>query len=111
MLSGIAHARYDVAMGHDDIQKAIVEALRTFSYVKRIILFGSRARGDYRPKSDFDIAVDCPNASTEEWVDLVESLDRIPTLLSIQLVRYNSSSSELQKRIQQEGVVLYEQKD
>lgn len=98
-------------MADDDIQKAIVDVLKSFSCVKRIILFGSRARGDNRPRSDFDIAVDCPDASIEEWVDLVESLPRVPTLLSIQLVRYNDASFELQDRIQQEGIVLYEQKN
>lgn len=67
-----------------------------------------RARGDHRPRSDFDIAVDYPDASIEEWVDLVESMTGLPTLLSIQLVRYNDASSELQERIQQEGIILYQ---
>ncbi len=95
-----------------DILQAAVEALRSFTVVRKIILFGSRARGDHKPKSDFDIAIDCPEAGPKEWINMVQAVQAIPTLLSIQMIRYDSSSFELQARIQEEGVLLYErQKD
>lgn len=52
-------------MNSADICKSIVETLKRFAFVKKIVLFGSRARGDHQPKSDFDIAVDCPRASLD----------------------------------------------
>ena len=35
------------------------EAARLGIAVEKVILFGSRARGDYRPDSDWDILVVC----------------------------------------------------
>lgn len=91
-----------------DVQKAIVDVLRVFPFVKKVILFGSRARKDHRPRSDYDVAVDCPDARNEDWVDLVLAIEKIPTLLSIQLVCFNKVSTQLQERICKEGVTLYE---
>ena len=36
---------------------AAVERLRSVAPVERVILFGSRARGDHRPGSDWDLCV------------------------------------------------------
>ncbi len=41
----------------DDRIKEFVEEIRKFENVKTVILFGSRARGDARPNSDYDIAI------------------------------------------------------
>ena len=93
-----------------NVQEHLVCRLSPFPFVKKIILFGSRARGDHQTKSDFDIAIDCPEANFDDWIDLLQTTEKIPTLLSIQIIRYNTSSKELQDRIKEEGVILYEQK-
>ena len=89
------------------IQEAIVAALKPLSFVKKIILFGSRARGDHQTKSDYDIAVDCPNARWDEWIEVVEAIEKIPTLYAIQVVRLDTSCEQLQQEIAKEGVTLY----
>lgn len=40
-----------------DMLHAIVERILRIEHPERIILFGSRARGDARPRSDYDILV------------------------------------------------------
>lgn len=37
--------------------------------IERVVLYGSRARGDHRPDSDYDIAVFL-NDLTDRWVEL-----------------------------------------
>jgi predicted nucleotidyltransferase len=45
----------------------MVEQIRRSRSVERIILFGSRARGDHHERSDIDLGIACPGASPEEW--------------------------------------------
>ncbi len=72
--------------------------------MEEVILFGSRARGDFSEKSDIDLAVrgDCVR-SYEEELD-----ERCPTLLCFDFVNLaNNPSEALTTRIQEEGVTLY----
>lgn len=74
--------------------------------VNQVILFGSRARGDYNRTSDIDLAVsggDVVRFSLE-----VEEV--ISTLLSFDVVNLNGTvQEELLKSIGKEGKVLYEE--
>ncbi|PFM75222.1 DNA polymerase III subunit beta [Bacillus sp. AFS077874] len=36
---------------------AIIQAASSFDAIDRVILFGSRAKGNYRPTSDIDLAI------------------------------------------------------
>jgi predicted nucleotidyltransferase len=76
--------------------------------VERVILFGSRARGDASPRADIDIAVDCPAADPRRWSDIEEAAENAPTLLQIDLVRLDRAPAELAAVIRAEGKVLYE---
>ena len=68
-------------------------------------LFGSRARGDYREKSDIDLAVyDGDFARFALDVD-----DETHTLLPYDIVDMNRHvDNELKESIEREGIVLYE---
>ena len=71
--------------------------------VKRVELFGSRARGDYKRASDIDLAVrggDIPRFR----LDIETS-----TLLKFDIVDLDSQmQDELRESIRREGKVLYE---
>lgn len=73
--------------------------------IKKIILFGSRARGDFYERSDIDIAVSGGNTA-EFKLDVDEN---IHTLLMFDVVDLDGHiSEELQKEINRDGVVIYE---
>jgi predicted nucleotidyltransferase len=76
--------------------------------VRRVILFGSRARGEAQPRSDVDLAVEAPGVSAREWLRLADMAEDADTLLSIDLVRLDEAPSELRERILAEGRALYE---
>src|SRR5436190_21377494 len=79
--------------------------------IVRAILFGSRARGDADERSDVDLAIQAPNASQREWLDITFKLEESDTLLHIDVVRWEEASAGLKKRISVEGKVLYEKKE
>ncbi|MBF0194625.1 MAG: nucleotidyltransferase domain-containing protein [Magnetococcales bacterium] len=82
--------------------------LATLPYVEKVILYGSRARGDHEERSDIDLAVLCPNATKKQWTEIWFYIDEAPTLYSIDIVRLDEVNRELQENVKNEGVVLYE---
>ena len=78
--------------------------------VDSVILYGSRARGTHRERSDIDLAVVCPDASSRDWLDMTDIIDEAPTLLKIDLVLYDEMQDEFRNEIDREGIVLYERK-
>jgi|GEM_PF-2857493 len=69
----------------------------------RVLLFGSRARGDFRPDSDIDLAVEHQGTSVQ-WADFVNSqLETAPTLLSIDLLDLAAASGDLRAKVYAEG--------
>ena len=86
----------------------LVARLSAEPSVRRVILFGSRARGDARPRADVDLAVEAPGASARDWLRLAEMAEAAETLLSIDLVRVEEAPDELRQRIGNEGRTLYE---
>ncbi|MHB8763309.1 MAG: type VII toxin-antitoxin system MntA family adenylyltransferase antitoxin [Deferrisomatales bacterium] len=75
--------------------------------VERVILFGSRARGDADARSDIDLAIDAPRATRRQWLDLSFDLDEIDSLVPVQTVRLGEVSAPLRERILSEGEVWY----
>lgn len=87
----------------NDLEKA-----HLLAKVRRIILFGSRARGDADVRSDIDLAFDCPAITQADWLAIVDTLEECATLLKIDAVNYNEASEDLRHNINIEGVVIYE---
>ena len=74
-------------------------------HIKTVILFGSRARGDFRRTSDIDIAVQGGNVCRFR-LDVEEETH---TLLTFDVIDLSSDlSPELREAISKEGVLLYE---
>ncbi len=85
----------------------IVERVRAAARPERIILFGSRARGDAEPRSDIDLAIAAATMTRAEWLSVLEALETVDTLLPIQAVRLEEAPAGLLARIDREGVLLY----
>lgn len=81
-----------------------IEVLKQQPRIKRVYLFGSRARGDYTDRSDIDLAIDCPEATPHEWQELLNIIDEADTLLEIDCVRFDKLPDDhFKARILQEG--------
>ncbi|MCD8198042.1 MAG: nucleotidyltransferase domain-containing protein [Lachnospiraceae bacterium] len=70
-----------------------------------VILFGSRAKGTARERSDIDLAV----RGAHDFAALEEEMEQIPTLYTIDLVDLNHCMNALLKEdIEQYGRKIYE---
>ncbi len=71
----------------------------------KIVLFGSRARGDHRDRSDIDIAVF--SLSCQKHNAFIEGIEAIPTLLDFDIVFITDQTSPaLLQNINKDGVIL-----
>ena len=85
-------------------------ALARKNGAQRLVLFGSRARGDHRYNSDIDLAVyGMPQANRARfWLDAEE----LPTLLKLDIVHIEPGMDPaFLKNIEQDGVTLYAAED
>lgn len=87
------------------VEREIIELAKK-NGVRKVILFGSRARGDNWERSDIDLAVS--GGDIGEFADAVE--EETWTLLMFDVVNLDRGiTAELQKEIDRDGVILYEE--
>ena len=88
----------------DRVIKEITAFAKENSIIK-IVLFGSRARGDHTERSDVDLAVYGGDFDSFYW----NIKEKIHSLLSFDVVDMNSRvTEELKKENERDGVVIYE---
>ena len=93
--------RYDLP---ERVQKDICSFARKHS-VTKVILFGSRARGDNTERSDVDIAVYGGDFDAFYW----DIREKVHSLLMFDIVEADHQiSEELENEINKDGVVIYE---
>ncbi|MCS7200485.1 MAG: type III-B CRISPR module RAMP protein Cmr1 [Caldimicrobium sp.] len=90
---------YECILNTPDELKELVEKIKNQLNPKKIIFYGSRARGDAYRKSDIDIVVE---------TDI--SIENLTIINNADIVSLNKVSGELKEKIQREGVLLYERK-
>ena len=77
--------------------------------IYKIVLFGSRARGDYRPNSDIDLAIFSRSISNLEVANFTNEIEDLDTLLKFDIVLMTPDTDpRLLENVKQEGVVLME---
>lgn len=87
----------------------IIETLKKYPEIERAIIFGSRAKGNFKPGSDIDLAI-IGNKCT---IDLALKLNGIlneslPIPYFVDVVDYNSiTNDQLREHINRVGLIFY----
>jgi predicted nucleotidyltransferase len=99
-------------MYEDSVTLYLIQSATSEPRIRRVLLFGSRARGEAQDRADYDIAVDTENMEHRDWSSWALTVrENAPTLCSLDLIWLPELKNELlKKRIRQEGILLYEQK-
>ena len=95
-----------------DIKKyQFFKKLCILPFIDTIYLFGSRARGDFRERSDIDLAIECPQATKKDWSQVMAIIENADTLLSIDCVRLDMlNNNALLEEINAHKILMFERK-
>lgn len=86
----------------------IISVLSRFPAVEKAVLFGSRAKGNFRPGSDIDIAVYGKNLLFDDFLSLTVKLDELDLLQKIDLVKFESiENQEFIAHIDRVSIIIY----
>lgn len=89
--------------------RRIVDLLAEYPEIRRVILFGSRAKGNFRPGSDIDLCLDAPGLNLSRQLDIETRLDDLLLPWKIDLVQLQAiDNPALLEHIERFGVVLDE---
>jgi uncharacterized protein len=85
------------------------EALEKYPEVEEVLVFGSRAKGTYRPGSDIDLAIKGRNCSTRTALDLAGYLnEKVPIPYFVDVVCYHAlKHPDLKAHIDRVGKPLF----
>jgi predicted nucleotidyltransferase len=88
--------------------ESIINVFIQTPQVVKAVLFGSRAKGNYKPGSDIDIAIYCTNLLFDDFLALQVKLDELDLLQKIDLVNFNSIENlEFIEHINRIGIIIY----
>ena len=82
--------RQVTAVNAQEVIQETAKLCRLF-HAKEIILYGSRAKGTARERSDIDIAV----SGVADFDALVEAVEDLPTLYSVDLLNLDTCKNQL----------------
>mgnify|MGYP000335726419 FL=1 len=74
----------------EEVIREVARLCRSFQ-AKEVILYGSRAKETARERSDIDIAV----SGVDDFEELVEKVEELPTLYSVDLLNLDTCRNEL----------------
>ena len=81
--------------------------VRRFPEVRAVYLYGSRARGDYSPQADIDIAIDAPGLTQQNFAHLWSAIDALPIAFPLDCVWLQAlPESPLKAHIERDGRVF-----
>jgi len=79
-----------------------------FPCVREVRIFGSRVTGHARRASDIDLAISAPDATADQWLELIDALEEAPIIYEFDVVRTERTyNPRLMEKIAREGVPIY----
>ena len=87
----------------------MLQAIRCFSDITKVTLFGSRAKGTYKPASDVDLAIETDGTNRRTAIELAIRLNEetpLPYMFDV-IDHQQISEPALLEHIERVGVVIY----
>ena len=103
-------------LSEKEIREEIIRHIQEVANPRKIVLFGSRARGNARPDSDYDLLVvkDEVQSRRDESHQIRMALMALPIFVDLLLrstdedIQKQQLHIGIQKSLMEEGVILYE---
>ena len=85
------------------LEESVIKRLVTFfdkyNFINKVMIFGSRARGDYGKSSDIDLCLFSDAMTSLEFSKLKFELDGLPIFYKIDIVHFEKVDNQLQNNI------------
>lgn len=89
-----------------ELLEEIIELCKKHTEIKKVVLFGSRARRDNLPKSDIDLAI-YADSNFSNFIEDIEN--NTTTLLEFDFSNMSTVKDELFiEQVKKEGITIYE---
>ena len=95
---------------HNEIEYGVCEVLKRYLSPRRIIIFGSRAKGEALSHSDFDFAVDCARPSIDVERRLKHKIEKLSGLYRVDIIYLASVEEKFKEIVLKTGKVIYERR-
>ena len=106
---GLGSVKKNSKIRMEKLFEQVKKCASNYPNIYKIVLFGSRARGDYRPNSDIDLAIFSRSISNLEVANFTNEIEDLDTLLKFDIVLMTPDTDpRLLENVKQEGVVLME---
>lgn len=93
----------------DTVIKELQEVFRRHANIEKVLIFGSRSKGNYRPGSDIDLAVIGKDLDYSQLLEIRCEIDDLELLYSIDLLDYQKKKgTPLGDHIDRVGQVFFE---
>ena len=93
----------------DTVISELCNVFRRHANIEKVLLFGSRSKGNYRAGSDIDLAVVGHDLDYRQLLDIQCEIDDLELLYSIDLVDYQKKKgTPIGDHIDRVGQIFYE---
>ncbi len=92
----------------DSTIEKINSVFKKYAYIEEVIIYGSRAKGNFRNGSDIDLTIKCSQMSYRELSVIENVLDDLNLPYEIDISRFSEIENlNLIDYIQQKGIQFY----
>ncbi len=93
----------------DTVIKELQDVFRRHANIKKVLIFGSRSKGNYRAGSDIDLAVIGNDIDYNLLLSVLCEIDNLGLLYSVDLLNYQQKKgTPIGDHIDRVGQVFYE---
>ncbi|UCZ56925.1 nucleotidyltransferase domain-containing protein [Desulfurispirillum indicum] len=91
-----------------ELTSQLREELAKHPAISKAILFGSRAKGNFRPNSDIDLCLIAPELSFSEYLQVADAIDEILFPYSVDLIlAHQVENPDVMEHIERIGVIVF----
>ena len=93
----------------DTVIEELQDVFRRHANIEKVLIFGSRSKGNYRAGSDIDLALIGKDIDYRQILDIYTEIDDLELLYSIDLLDYQTKAgTPIGDHIDRVGQVFYE---
>ena len=93
----------------DTVIKELQDVFRRYTNIEKVLIFGSRSKGNFREGSDIDLAVIGKGVDYNQLLSILCEIEDLELLYSVDLIDYNKKKgTPIGDHIDRVGKVFYE---